>query len=195
MSRSRTISSSESCSRQDEGHYEWKLGEVLCERYTVTGFLGDGTFGRVLEAKDQDGTIKAIKVIRAVERYVEAAKIEANILERLYSADPEHKSHIVKLYEHFPLGNNYCLVFEKLGKSLYDVIKMNKYTGMNHVGFRMSQVQQFARQLLQSLAFMHTLGLTHTDLKPENILLVSNEMKWDKEKVIYFEASALSCFQ
>jgi len=45
-------------------------------------------------------------------------------------------------------------------------------------------VQQFAKQLVKSLAFMHSLGLTHTDLKPENILLVNEEMKWDEEKVI-----------
>jgi dual-specificity kinase len=47
----------------------------------------------------------------------------------------------------------------------------------------MTQVQKFAKQLLISLDFMHTLGLTHTDLKPENILLVNSEMKWDEEKV------------
>ena len=41
----------------------------------------------------------------------------------------------------------------------------------------MTQVQKFAKQILQSLEFMHTLGLTHTDLKPENILLVSNHLE------------------
>lgn len=55
----------------------------------------------------------------------------------------------------------------------------------------MSQVQMIAKQLLQSLDFMHTLGLTHTDLKPENILLVSDRLDWDIEKVIYFEACLL----
>jgi serine/threonine protein kinase len=186
MKRSRTNSSSESVSRQENGHYEWIVGEVIVGKYTVTGFLGDGTFGRVLEVKDLEGSIKAIKIIRAVDRYVEAAKIEARILEKLNKSDPEHKSHIVRLYDHFPLDHNYCLVFERLGKSLYDVIKMNKYKGKGYKGFRMTQVQKFAKQLLQSLDFMHTLGLTHTDLKPENILLVSNQLSWDDEKVIHF---------
>ena len=48
----------------------------------------------------------------------------------------------------------------------------------------MTQVQEFSKQLLQSLEFMHTMGLTHTDLKPENILLVSDDYLWDDEKVI-----------
>lgn len=186
MKRSRSNSSSESVSKQDDGHYEWRIGEVICQRYTVTGFLGDGTFGRVLEVKDTDGTEKAIKIIRSVERYVEAAKIEAEIIQKLNRSDPENKSHVVRLFEHFPLGNNYCLVFEKLGKSLYDVIKMNDYQGKNNIGFRMTHVQKFAKQLLQTLDFLHTLGLTHTDLKPENILLVTDQFEWDEEKVIDF---------
>lgn len=129
MKRSRSNSSSESVSRQDDGHYQWKTGEVVGEKYTVTGFLGDGTFGRVLEARDSTGALRALKIIRAVDRYVEAAKIEAHIIQRLNKADPENQSHIVKLYDHFALGQNYCLVFEKLGKSLYDVIKQNRYKG------------------------------------------------------------------
>lgn len=37
----------------------------------------------------------------------------------------------------------------------------------------MNLVQSFSRQLLESIAFMHSQGYTHTDLKPENILLES----------------------
>ena len=186
MKRSRSGSSSESVSREDNGHYEWRVGEIINENYTVIGFLGDGTFGRVLEANDKYGNVRALKIIRSVERYVEAAKIEASIIEKLNKSDPECKSHIVRIHDHFPLKDNYCIVFEKLGKSLYDIIKMNKYKGIYYLGFRMTQVQDFSKQLLQSLDFMHTLGLTHTDLKPENILLVSDQLKWDEEKVIYF---------
>ena len=63
--RSRTNSSSESVSRQDNGHYEWKIGETINNKYIVTGFLGDGTFGRVLEAKDSNGSLCALKIITA----------------------------------------------------------------------------------------------------------------------------------
>ena len=130
MKKSRSRSSSESVLRQDIGHYEWKTGDIIEGKYSITGFLGDGTFGRVLEVRDLgDGSFKAMKIIRAVDRYVDSAKIEAQILKMLNNSDPEGRSHIVKLYDHFQLGPNYCLVFEKLGKSLYDVIKMNKYIG------------------------------------------------------------------
>jgi len=62
-----------------------------------------------------------------------------------------------------------CLVFEPLGKSLYDFIKDNGYKG-----FEISQVREIAIQALNAIEFLHSLKLTHTDLKPENILLKSD---------------------
>jgi len=35
--------------------------------------LGDGTFGRVVEAKDKNGDVVAIKIIKPVKRYVRSA--------------------------------------------------------------------------------------------------------------------------
>mmetsp|Transcript_31358 Transcript_31358/g.37312 ORF Transcript_31358/g.37312 Transcript_31358/m.37312 type:complete len:300 (+) Transcript_31358:499-1398(+) len=64
---------------------------------------------------------------------------------------------------------HYCLVFECLGRSLYDFMKGHDYTP-----FPLYCVRDFARQLLDALDFMHGFGLIHTDLKPENILLTDN---------------------
>ena len=76
-----------------------------------------------------------------------------------------------------------CLVFEPLGKSLYDFIKANRYRG-----FEISQVKEIGFQSLKALEFLHSIKLTHTDLKPENILLksnsqvdVTNEKEWPKQ--------------
>lgn len=64
-----------------------------------------------------------------------------------------------------------CLVFEKLGTSLYEFLKAHEYTPYPCF----PHVRDFARQLLETLEFLHdTVGLIHTDLKPENVLLVSN---------------------
>jgi len=63
-----------------------------------------------------------------------------------------------------------CLVFEPLGKSLFDFIKENKYKG-----FELKQVREIAQQSLKAIEFLHSLRLTHTDLKPENILLKRDE--------------------
>ena len=65
-------------------------------------------------------------------------------------------------------------MFEKLGPSLLDLLKRNKYRS-----FPVGLVQELARQLIESVAYMHDLSLVHTDLKPENILLV--ELMDDRE--------------
>ena len=61
-------------------------------------------------------------------------------------------------------------VFEKLGLSLYDFLRVNQYRP-----FKMDVVREFGRQLLESVAYLHSLDLIHTDLKPENILLAAVE--------------------
>lgn len=178
--------SSVSRRNDDAGHVEWKEETVLLDTYRIDGILGDGTFGRVFSVYDtQDNTSKALKVIRAVDRYVQAAKVEADILRQLNTADPENQSNIVKLHHEFEYENNYCLVFEKLGLSLFDVIKKNDFRGKLYVGFQMKDVQSFARQTFKALDFMHTMRLTHTDLKPENILLIEDALECDNERVIH----------
>ena len=59
-------------------------------------------------------------------------------------------------------------MFEKLGLSLYDFLRVNQYRP-----FRVDVVRDFGRQLLESVAYLHGLELIHTDLKPENILLAT----------------------
>lgn len=75
-------------------------------------------------------------MVRAVSRYAESAKFEAQILQGLQEKGGSDRG-IVHLKETFinnskqSYGNvsNLCLVFEPLGKSLYDFIKDNGYKG------------------------------------------------------------------
>jgi len=68
-----------------------------------------------------------------VKRYNESAKIEVDILEDINKKGGKDCG-IVYLKEYFYTkdreGDHMCLVFETLGKSLYDFIKSNKYKGM-----------------------------------------------------------------
>ncbi len=54
--------------------------------------LGQGTFGKVVEAVDnQDGSKVAIKIIRAIPKYRDASKIEVRVLQKLKERDPENR--------------------------------------------------------------------------------------------------------
>lgn len=152
-------------------HFDWKPGSVLNSRYQLLKLLGDGTFGRCVLAQDQTSRNQvAIKIIRDVKRYMENAKIEADILKDIRKADPAGTSGCAIMYETFTYEQKYyCLVFEPLGVSLYDFLKNNFFRG-----FWMQDLQSFAQQCMLALQFLHDkLKLTHTDLKPENILLHS----------------------
>ncbi len=77
------------------------------------------------------------------------------------SKDPRDEYHLVRYIEHLFHHNHFCIVFEQLGPSLYDIIKKNRYKG-----YPPYYVQSFARQLFESIGFLHQHGYTHTDLKP-----------------------------
>ncbi|XP_042003468.1 serine/threonine-protein kinase AFC3-like isoform X1 [Salvia splendens] len=152
------------------GHYVFSLGENLTSRYKILGKMGEGTFGQVLDCWDRHTQeYVAIKIIRSIRKYRDAAMIEIDVLQRLAKYDKK-ESHCVKMHRWFDYRNHICIVFEKLGPSLFDFLKRNKYSP-----FPVDLVREFGRQLLESVAYMHDLRLIHTDLKPENILLVSSE--------------------
>ncbi len=103
-------------------------------------------------------------MIRSVERYLSAAKDEVKILEKLKGFDKLGTSRVVYLKEAFPFkksrNNHFAMVFERLGPSVYDVIKSNHYYGLP-----IEIIRSYARDLLECLAFLHSHNLTHTDLK------------------------------
>ncbi|CAI0441291.1 unnamed protein product, partial [Linum tenue] len=153
-----------------EGHYVFNLGENLTPRCEFPIAAVVGTFGRVLECWDRNTReFVAIKVIRSISKYRDAAMIEIDVLQLLARND-KSSSRCVQIQNWFDYRNHICIVFEKLGPSLYDFLKRNKYCP-----FPVDLVREFGRQLLESVAYMHDLQLIHTDLKPENILLVSSD--------------------
>ncbi|KAK6922304.1 Protein kinase domain [Dillenia turbinata] len=146
--------------REDDkdGHYMFALGENLTSRYRIHRKIGEGTFGQVLECWDREAReMVAIKVVRGIKKYREAAIIEIDVLQLLGRHD-DGGSRCVQIRNWFDYRNHICIVFEKLGPSLYDFLRKNNY-----------------RSFPVDLVLMHDLRLIHTDLKPENVLFVSPE--------------------
>ncbi|KGB75408.2 CMGC/CLK protein kinase [Cryptococcus deuterogattii R265] len=156
-----------------EGHYIVKPDDVIGGRYKIVRLLGQGTFGKVVEARHIETRRKvAIKVIRAVQKYREASKIEIRVLETLRKHDPRNDNKCIHLDEYFDFRNHPCLVSELYGMSVFDFLKQNGFQP-----FPDKHIQDFAKSLLKSVSYLHSLKLVHTDLKPENILLCSNEAR------------------
>eukprot|EP00742_Colponemidia_sp_Colp-10_P010311 GILJ01011318.1.p1 GENE.GILJ01011318.1~~GILJ01011318.1.p1 ORF type:complete len:375 (+),score=32.29 GILJ01011318.1:26-1126(+) len=157
---------------EDEDHFDFEHGMSITPRYKVYRLLGDGTFGRALEVWDRKREkFCALKIVRRVKRYTDAARIEAEVLTAIrHHDDRDNSSGCVQLINYFEWHGHFCLVFEKLGMSLYDFIKKNDYQG-----FPMKVIQDIGKQILSAVSFLHRISLTHTDLKPENVLFVDSE--------------------
>eukprot|EP00439_Symbiodinium_sp_Y106_P013765 s6919_g1.t5 len=143
------------------------VGRVSC-RYEVHGRLGDGTFGRVLAAKDlQTGESVAVKVGKGGDEFCEQAAEEVEILQHIQHSHPARESFCVKFLDSFlEPPKHFCLVFERLGISLRDFLKRSSGCGLF-----VEDLRRIAQQLLQGLAGLHTAGILHTDLKCRNVML------------------------
>ncbi|XP_022242219.1 dual specificity protein kinase CLK2-like isoform X3 [Limulus polyphemus] len=155
----------------DDGHLIYRHGDILRDRYKIVSTLGEGTFGKVVKVVDiRTEKVVALKVIKNVEKYREAAKLEINVLEKLAEADPENKRLCVTMLDWFDYHGHMCIVFEMLGLSVFDFLKENNYQP-----YPLEQVRHIGYQMCYSVKFLHENRLTHTDLKPENILFCNSD--------------------
>uniref|UniRef100_A0A8C1IF06 dual-specificity kinase n=1 Tax=Cyprinus carpio TaxID=7962 RepID=A0A8C1IF06_CYPCA len=151
----------------EEGHLVYHNGDMLRARYEIVGTLGEGAFGKVVECLDHSKV--ALKIIKNIERYREAAMSEVDVLERINSLDEEKRFACVRMLDWFDHHGHICIVFELLGLSTYDFLKENGF-----MPFSLNQIRRMADQIFRAVHFLHRNKLTHTDLKPENILFVDS---------------------
>lgn len=140
----------------DQGHFIVNQGDYVTSRYKILRLLGQGTFGKVVECYDKKlRKYVAIKIIRAVQKYRDASQIEIRVLRTLRENDPGNENKCIHLLETFNFKNHVCIVSELLGKSVFDFLKENRFQP-----FPPLHIWQFAKQLMQSVAFLHRLNLS-----------------------------------
>ena len=184
-----SCSTSESAGAREEQraerHYIMRVDDRFDgDRYRVIKQLGKGTFGRVVEMWDEkEQRHVAVKVVRAVEKYSREAEIEAEILLKVQSGSALDLP-IGRLIRTFTSQGHCCLVFDKLGPSLYHALRGVKREAERrsrgrafplHAGrfFSLAQISRVALDCFRTLAHLHSIKLAHTDLKPENILFTA----------------------
>ena len=152
------------------GHLVYRVGDLLQGRYQVLSLLGEGTFGRVLQVRDLALNREvALKIIKNVAKYREAAKLEIGVLSKLGEYDPAGRNLCVGMLDWFDYHGHICIAFQILGLSVFDFLSLNTYTP-----YPIEDVRTITRDLCCAVHFLHRNGLTHTDLKPENILFLDS---------------------
>lgn len=159
----------------EEGHLIYKPNDILQDRYKIMSTLGEGTFGKVVKVVDlYKNRVLALKIIKNVKKYREAAKLEINVLAKLAKYDPTGKYLCVGMVDWFDYHGHMCISFEILGKSVFDFLKENNYEP-----YPLEHVRQMAYELCYSVNFLHRNRITHTDLKPENILFYDSSFEYE----------------
>ncbi len=159
----------------EEGHFYVVLGEdidVSTGRFKILSLLGEGTFGKVVEAWDRKRKeYCAVKIVRNIPKYTRDAEYEIRFMERIRSADPNDNFAVMKILRHFRNDPQHvCIVMPKFGPCLLDHLQ-------KHGPFSHRHLAEITFHMACALDFLHsTLRLMHTDLKPENCLLESSKL-------------------
>ncbi|CAL2051832.1 unnamed protein product [Caenorhabditis brenneri] len=153
-----------------DGHLIYARGDFILNRFTIFETLGEGTFGKVVRVVDkQTDNLMALKIIKNVNKYREAAKLEVKVLQKLAEKDPDKKHWVIHMEANFDYHGHICLLFDLMGPSIFDFLKANQYKP-----YPMEHTLHIAWQVCNAVKFLHDNKLTHTDLKPENILFVNS---------------------
>lgn len=179
------------------GQYKICTGEVLNDRYVVTGVFGDGIYSRVLRATDRNHNDQEVAIKCHRLNMKKAAQNEKKVLETINEKDTKDSSHCIRLLDSFEdKYGTLCLVFEAMGSNLRQVLQQHKTktpaslpTGSatqsntspqpsvpmlpsgSGPGLSIRLVSQYARAMLLALRHLKSLSLVHCDIKLDNVLL------------------------
>lgn len=158
-----------------ECHRELQLhiGDVIAGRYQIVELLGQAVFSRAVQAMDlKTGQHICLKIVKNDKDYFDQSLDEVKVLRHVNEQDPQDEHGIVRLYDFFYYKEHLILVTELLRANLYEFLKYDRENNETTY-FTVDRVKSISTQLLQAVAFLHSLSLIHSDLKPENILVKS----------------------
>lgn len=137
-------------------------GETSLDDYVITRPCGEGSFGRVFQARRRyTGRACAMKFIpksNKSERELASLRQEIDIMRTL-----DHPN-VIKMLDAFETERDFVVVMEFAQGVLSDVLA-------NDATLPESEVRRIAEQLISALHYLHSNRVIHRDLKPQNILI------------------------
>ncbi len=159
-----------------------KIQGALSYQYEITSRLGKGVIGQVYNAKCKDDhKTYAIKVIPYGDKDMKTyQKRELELLTRL---DLSKCSNVIKYFKSWIVQvggeQRLCIQMELCWLDLGTFVHRNKIAGPDIIQAQGPPrfYQQVFQQILNGLAFIHSMGWVHRDIHPGNILIANSNPK------------------
>jgi serine/threonine-protein kinase len=137
-------------------------------KYRILEVIGAGAMGIVFKAHDPG--IDRIVAVKTIHKELLATQVAAEVVARFRqeAVAAGRLSHpgIVAVYDYGEAGDTAYIVMEYApGKPLSEYVRSRGLLNLPEVGLVMFQ-------LLDALAYAHSLGIIHRDLKPDNLLVI-----------------------
>ena len=132
--------------------------------YVFQGTIGDGAFSVVrLVRETQSGTYYACKIVPR-ER-VATANLQSRFEQEIRINQQLHHPGIVEMYDLLSDDLNYYIVMEFCpnGELFQLIVDQQQLSEV--------EARPLFRQVLETLDYIHSMGVSHRDIKPENLLL------------------------
>ena len=158
---------------EDSAELEVRSDIIIADRYQVDGPLGQGAFGHTFRCIDLEYKRDVcVKVVKNSKFTFDGGLAEIKVLSQLTEHWNESKGDIeppfVRLLDYAYYKEHLLIVTELLGETLENHLR---FRTTESTGGCFSPAVQAAQltQLLETLEFMHGIGIAHCDVKPDNI--------------------------
>lgn len=156
--------------------YPVLLGEVIAERYRIDAIIAATNFSIVLQCYSLNQRREVcVKVLHYQKEILDQGLDELKVWRLIETkcGDRLHEKHLARLLDYFYFKEHLFIVSELLGENLYLL-----YSSLDTRSLMSpDNVKSIAKQVLEALECLHSLGVIHADVKPENILLTTAARK------------------
>lgn len=135
------------------------IGAHILKKYDVKALIGRGSFSQVLRVENR--TTQELYALKMIEKHPTEGnryEVELSVLRRV------RHPNVITLFEVFQSNNKMYMILElATGGDLFDKIHTRGH-------FKEKHGRNVVRMILNGLAYLHSMRITHRDLKLENLL-------------------------